>query len=124
MFLTAIRRFARFVLFIAGFTVAVSLLIGTLLGASPQRALTLGFYAVGCFLMVAGFFVGNRGPARVKSESLASPVSPFAMFGARQLRWATLREQEETIHNSAFFISLGLVLVVVGLLVDSRHSLF
>jgi hypothetical protein len=125
MLITALRRFARLVLSIGLVTALGSLLIGVLVGASADRALTLGFYGVGCFFMVAGFFVGNRGPARTKPESLTSPVSPFAMFGGgRHLRWATRDEQEETIHNSAFFISLGFVLVVVGLLLDSRHSLF
>lgn len=124
MFLAALRRLARLVLLAAVVTVAGSLMLGALFGASPLRAVTLGFYGVGCFLMVGGFFVGNRGPARVKSESLASPMSPFALFGARQLRWATLREQEETINNSAVLIGLGFILVVVGLLVDTRHPLF
>jgi len=120
----ALRRLARLVVFIAAATAAGSLLLGLLFGASPLRALTLGFYGVGCFLMLGGFFVGNRGPVRVKSESLGSPISPFALFGARQMRWATLGEQDETINNSAVWIGLGFILVVIGLLVDTRHPLF
>ena len=124
MLFAALRRLALLILLTAAGTAAVSLLLGALLGASLDRALALGFYAVGCFLMVAGFFVGNRGPARVKSESPASGILPFPLFGGeRRLRWATLGEQNETINNSAVFISLGAVLVVVGILVDTRHSL-
>ena len=44
--------------------------------------------------------------------------------GGRDLRWATLGEQNETINNSAVFIALGLVLVAIGILIDSRHALF
>jgi hypothetical protein len=44
--------------------------------------------------------------------------------GGRDLRWATLTEQNETINHSAVYIALGLVLVAVGILFDSRHSLF
>jgi hypothetical protein len=44
-------------------------------------------------------------------------------MGSRRLRWATADEQNETINNSAVFIVLGLVLVFIGVLVDSRHSL-
>jgi hypothetical protein len=40
------------------------------------------------------------------------------------LRWATLGEQNETINNSAVFISLGLILVALGAVIDTRHSLF
>ena len=44
-------------------------------------------------------------------------------MGGRRLRWATAEEQNETISNSAIFIVLGLILVLIGVLVDSRHSL-
>ena len=123
MLLAAIRRFTLLVLLATGLTAVMSLLIGLLVGGSLDRSLALGFYFMGCFLLVVGFFVGNRGPARVKSES-AGPLMPFAMFGSRQLRWATPGEQNETIMSSAVFISLGVILIVIGTLIDSRHSLF
>jgi uncharacterized membrane protein len=40
------------------------------------------------------------------------------------MRWATLSEQEDAINNSAVFVILGFVLVFIGALIDSRHSLF
>jgi hypothetical protein len=102
-------------------TAAGSLALGALLGASVHRSLTLGFYLVGCGFMVAGFFMGNRGPARVKSEGERPAVTPFGMFsGDRRLRWATLGEQEEAINSSAVLVGLGVVLVVIGVLVDGR----
>jgi hypothetical protein len=124
MLLAALRRLAFLVLLSTGLTAAVSLLLGGLLGASPDRALALGFYLTGCFLLVTGFFVGNRGPARVKSESAGPAMLPFGMFGDRRLRWATLGEQYEAITSSAVFITLGVILVVIGTLVDARQSLF
>jgi hypothetical protein len=124
MLVAALRRLLLVILLTAGATAAGSLLLGAALGASLERSLALGFYAVGSFLMVAGFFVGNRGPARVKSETAGSSLMPFAFFGQRRLRWATLSEQNETINNSAVFITLGVILVVIGVLVDTRHSLF
>jgi hypothetical protein len=48
----------------------------------------------------------------------------FPFMGGRRLRWATLSEQDESINNSAVFVMLGFVLVVIGVLLDSRHSLF
>jgi 4-amino-4-deoxy-L-arabinose transferase-like glycosyltransferase len=121
----ALRRLAIAVLLCVGVTAAASALIGLLIGASIDRSLVLGFYLMGCFLMVAGFFAGNRGPTRVKSESPAASAMPFGVFsGARRLRWATLGEQDEAINNSAVFVGLGIVLVVVGVLLDGRHSIF
>jgi hypothetical protein len=121
--LAALRRFTLLVLGCVGVTVAGSLLFGLLAGASLERALSLGFYFVGSFLLVCGFFVGNRGPTRVDSESPAPMVLPMVNLAGRRLRWATGREQNETISSSAVFICLGLVLVVIGILVDSRRSL-
>ena len=125
MLVAALRRLAFVTVLAVGVTVVLSLILGLLAGSSVNRSLTLGFYLVGCFLLVVGFFVGNRGPARVKGEDTVGPtVLPIPGAGARRLRWATLSEQNETIGNSAIFISLGLILIVLGAAIDTRHSLF
>jgi hypothetical protein len=121
--LAAIRRLVVLVVACSALTVVVSVPLGLLAGATLDRAVSLGFYGLGCFLMVSGFFVGNRGPARVKSETAGSTMLPIPGFGNRRLRWATLDEQNETINNSAVFIILGLILVLIGVVVDSHHSL-
>jgi sugar phosphate permease len=100
----------------------VSLVVGLVLGARVWRALALGFYLSGCFLILAGFFVANRGPARVRGD--ADGVGGlFAFFGDRRVRWATLSEQNETINSSAVFVTLGFVLVAVGFAFDAKHTL-
>jgi hypothetical protein len=125
MLRAALRRLALAVALSVGVTAAGSAVVGALVGSSIDRALVLGFYLMGCLLMVAGFFLGNRGPARVSSESPRPMATPFGIFsGDRKLRWATLGEQEETINSSALLIGLGVVLVAVGVLLDSRHSFF
>jgi hypothetical protein len=121
--LAALRRLAVLVVLCSAVTVVGSVALGLLAGASLDRAISLGFYGLGCFLMVSGFFVGNRGPARVKSETAGWTMLPIPGIGSRRLRWATPDEQNETINNSAVFIVLGVILVVIGVLVDSRHSL-
>src|SRR5439155_14624946 len=55
--LAALRRLVLLVGGAAGLTAVVSLLIGLLIGASLERSLTIGFYLVGCFLLVTAFFV-------------------------------------------------------------------
>ena len=122
--LAALRRLVLLMLGTVALTVALSLFFGLLAGGSVTRALVLGFYLTGCFLLICGFFVGNRGPTRVKSEEAGPVVVPFMGIGSRRLRWASLREQNETINNSAVFISLGFVLVLLGIVLDSRQSLF
>jgi hypothetical protein len=121
--LTAVRRLAVLIVLGSLAVAFISIPLGFLAGASVLRSLTLGFYLGGSFLMIIGFFAGNRGPARVKSEAPGAAVFPFAISG-RTLRWATFGEQNETINNSAIFVSLGLILVVIGLLIDPQHALF
>jgi len=120
----ALRRLAVAILLCVGVTVVGSLVIGALAGASLERSLVLGFYLMGCLLMLGGFFVGNRGPARIKSEEAGPAMTPFGVFGDRRLRWATLGEQDETINSSALLVGLGLVLVAIGVLLDGRHQFF
>jgi hypothetical protein len=125
MLVAALRRLVFVTVLAVGVTVIMSLILGLLVGSSVNRALTLGFYLGGSFLLVVGFFVGNRGPARVKGEdTVGATVLPIPGAGTRRLRWATLTEQYETINNSAIFIVLGLVLIVLGAAIDTRHSLF
>jgi hypothetical protein len=121
--LAALRRLTVIVAAASGLTVVASVLLGLLVGASLDRSVALGFYGLGCFLMISGFFVGNRGPARLKSESPEPSMMPLPGFGGRRLRWATLEEQNETINNSAVFVLVGLILVLIGVAVDSHHSL-
>jgi hypothetical protein len=124
MILAALRRLLLLALGTIALTAAVSLLFGLLAGGSLNRSLVLGFYLTGSFLLVCGFFVGNRGPTRVKSETAGAVVIPLVGVGSRSLRWASLREQNETINNSAVFVCLGLILVAVGIALDAQHSLF
>jgi hypothetical protein len=121
--LSALRRLAVLVVLGSVLIALVSLPLGLLAGSSSLRALTLGFYLAGCFLMVVGFFTGNRGPARVKSESAGAAILPFT-FSGRRLRWASFGEQNETINKSAIFVTLGLLFVLIGLLIDPNHALF
>lgn len=104
---------------IGGLTVVGSLLLGLLLGSSVQRSLAVGFYLVGSFLLVAGFFFGNRGPVRGDADS-----GGLLRLGSRRLRWATRDETEEAINQSAVWVAIGFVLIVLGIASDNRHALF
>ena len=123
----AARRFALLLVGVAVGTAAVSLAVGLLAGSTVQRSVSLGYYLVGSFLLVAGFFIGNRGPARPKGrddEDGAMGGMFGVPIGGRRLRWATAEERDEAMANSAVFVVLGFVLILLGVLVDDRARLF
>ena len=109
----------RFVLLLAGISAGIaasSAGVGALVGASLNRSVATGFEAFGALLLVLGFFVGNRGPVRPKGDAML-------LFGPRFVRWATPEEQRATIPESAIFIVLGLVVILIGLVIDSRYRI-
>jgi hypothetical protein len=114
----AARRFTTLLLGVVGVTLAGSLVLGLALGASTGRAVSIGLYLVGSFFVVAGFVLGNRGPARMKPDD-----EGLREAGRRRMRWATRDERLAAINESAIFVTLGFVLIVLGVLVDARVRL-
>jgi Ca2+/Na+ antiporter len=123
MLAAALRRFAGLLLVIAAGTAACSLAIGLAAGSSPVRSLSIGFYLIGSFLLISGFFVGNRGPVRPQGND---PGIPFfgPLMRHRMLRWATVEEREESLSLSVVFVVLGVVLILFGVLTDTRYKLY
>jgi hypothetical protein len=123
MWVPALRRFVQLFLVIGAGTVAVSIALGFLLGSTLERSISLGFYLVGCFLLLGAFFYGIRGPLRPSSPDEQDP-GVFTGIGSRRIRWATKEEQAESINTSAVFLTLGLVMLILGVVSDSSHALF
>jgi hypothetical protein len=115
----ALRRLVLLVLGSALGIGLISAILGLILGSSLSRSVSLGYYLSGSFLMIAGFFIGNRGPLRSKRES----ESGGFLFGSRVVRTATIEERQETINTSAVFVALGLVLILLGVFADDRYRL-
>jgi hypothetical protein len=113
----AARRFGIVFSALAGGSAAFALLLGLALGSSVSRSLSLGWYIVGCVLLVSGFFVGNRGPSRPEGEGW----SPFSL--RRWVRWATPDEQRESLSLSAVLVVLGFLLIALGVLADTRYTI-
>jgi hypothetical protein len=118
MWLAAARRFTVLIVGLSVGVTVLSLAIGALAGSSVARSVSLGFDVVGAFTLLIGFFAGNRGPVRFNTESAS------AIFGQRLVRWATPSEREETLNLSAILVTVGFVLIVIGLALDPRYSLF
>jgi uncharacterized membrane protein HdeD (DUF308 family) len=91
-------RFLRLFGAVAVVTAGISLLLGLLVRAAPLRSLSVGFYAVGAFLVLAGFahFTGRR----------RAPT-----------------EHRDSLVSSMLFVVLGLILVALGTMLDPRYPL-
>ena len=120
MIRAALRRLLVLALGAAAVSGAFALVVGLAFGAAPDRSVSLAWYGVGAFLLIGGFLVGNRGPARPAGGEGWMPFS----FRSRMLRWATPSEQDESINLSAVLVALGFVLILLGIGVDSRYRLF
>ena len=115
------RGARRFALLLGGdraATVLVSLLLGLLLGAASNRAISVGFYLVGCFLLIR---LLRRQPRAVRGSRATAPCPSF---GQRCVRWATPAERDEALNDSVIFVTLGFALILLGAAVDDRHRLF
>ena len=113
-----LRRFAFILAGLSAFTLVLTLSFTLLGGGNVDRTVSIGFDLVGVFFLVAGFFVGNRGPVRLKGQA------SVPLFGERRMRWATLGERNEAISDSAIFIAVGVVMIIIGVAIDSRYRLF
>jgi hypothetical protein len=118
--LGGIRRLLFLIGLVAGGTLAISLLLALLAGTSVRRSAAVGFYLVGSMILLAGFFVGNRGVLR--SEGDSERPSMFG-FGRKRVRSATGDEQRESLRVSAIVIGLGIALLILGTLADNENSL-
>ena len=120
LFVTAVRRFLLVSLGVAAATALVAAGVGALAGSAIDRSVSLGLYIIGSLLLVGGFFMGNRGPFRPRSDE----PTHLPLFGPRRVRRATPAEREEAINTSAVFVSVGFVLILLGIAADSRFDLF
>jgi hypothetical protein len=123
--LAALRRLVLLLTATAAGVGLVGLLIGLAAGSSVQRGLSVAYYIVGAFLIVLGFFAGNRGPLRPK---LADEEPIAALFGTglalRRARRATLGEQWDSIATATIFLGVGAWLIILGVLADASVDLF
>lgn len=119
MLVGALRRFLVLLGVACGVTVTVSALLALAADAALLRAVSLGLYLMGSFLLIAGFFVGNRTALRAD----ANPEDGARGVFNRRIRTATGQERSEAIATSGLLIALGVALLVFGVLADSRHDL-
>ena len=130
--LAVLRRLAflrRLVVLLASTAVGLGVLaalIGLASGASLERSLSVTYYLVGSFLLVLGFFAGNRGPLRTRIADEEEPIA--GMFGTglavRGARRATRDEYQDAVATAAIFLSVGAWLILLGVVADPSVKLF
>jgi hypothetical protein len=118
------RILAVLALTVAG-TAAISAALGALSGKSVEHALAVGYYVVGAAVLVGSFAFGSRGPwrAAVADEKEGAPF-PFRPRPRRRRRKATPEERTEATRTSVALFLLGLVLIVLGTVVDPSRRAF
>lgn len=97
----------------------VTVPVGLFTSVAVDRAVSLGFYAVGSFLVVVGLLSGSRGPLRSDGDTHVPSLG-----GPRRLRRATRDELYEAINGAAVVILVGFLLLAFGVVFDSRYRLF
>ena len=115
MWLAALRRFGLLLVAVGGSAALLGLILGALAAASIERAMAISFYIFGVTLLIVAFVSASRGPVRPRGAG-------HQLRYAQAVRWASRTELEETINLSAVLTALGLVLIVIGIAIDSRHG--
>jgi hypothetical protein len=116
----ALRRFATLVAAAGVAAALLGLLVAALPGESFRRGLAIGFYVSGVGLCALAFLLATRPPVRSKGEGGFLGIGRWTGGG---VRFATRAERDESINLPAIFVSIGVLLIVAGALVDSRHGL-
>ena len=120
MLVQAARRLALIFAAVLGSTVAVSVLLGLVAGKSLDRSVSIGLYVAGAVALLGCFVMGARGPLRGAGASGESTP----LLGAKKVRRATSDERTEATRTALLLFALGLVLVVIGSVIDPAHKAF
>ena len=101
-------------------TILMSASFGLLVDASIPRSIAVGFYLVGCFVLLGAFFFGNRGPVRPLEMKTQAACSASARAGCAG-RPGRARGGDQ---GASGLLPLGVVLILLGIAWDTKHSLF
>ena len=120
MVVAALRRFLLLLAAVVSATLVGSGLLALAAGSELRRSLTVGFYLAGSFLLITGFFLGNRG--RLRADR-APDDAGVPLLRPRRVRAASEEEERESVATSAVVIALGVALLLVAVVVDAQHEL-
>lgn len=122
--LEGLARFFGFVAVTGTVACLGGLLVGALLHEGARRGIAIGLYLTGSFFAGCGVLMATRPPVRSRSTTggLGGAMSSLGgLFSPGGVRFATRDEHHEAMNVPAVFISVGVILVVIGAFVDVRH---
>jgi hypothetical protein len=108
---------------LAGVVCVVGAFIAWLAHIEVRRGMSVGLYAVGALITVVGVLHGLRPPVRVDREQGRLGLFGMVLTGG-QVRRATLEERDDALASSGLFVALGVLLLVLGGLLDPVHKVF
>lgn len=120
MLLAAARRITVICVPVVGGTVVLSALLGLAAGAGIERSVSVGLYLLGALLLGCCFIFGVRGPLRGVSEK----GETVPLLGARRMRRATGDERHEATHVALLLFVAGILVIVLGSMIDPTHRAF
>ncbi len=112
-------RFARTLATVLGATAVVSGLLGLADGEALRRSVSVGLYIVGSVLVLGALLVSSRPPVKAAGKGRPGLFSA----AADTVRFATAEERRDSIGVAWVLLATGIMVVVVGLLVDGRRPL-
>jgi hypothetical protein len=118
-----LRRLAQFAAGTTVFVAVCSVVVGLLFGADLRRSIALGLYGVGSLFVIVGVFYGIRPPVRTTGGGGSPGIFGSLAAGGGIARWADRDDIEESLGLSAVFVSIGLLLIVIGVAIDPRSRL-
>jgi hypothetical protein len=118
-----LRRLAQFAAGTAVLVTVCSVAVGLVLGADLRRSISLGLYGVGSLFVIVGVFYGIRPPVRTTGGGGSPGIFGSLAAGGGIARWADREDIEESLGLSAVFVSIGLLLIVIGVAIDPRSRL-
>jgi hypothetical protein len=129
--LAGLRRFSLLATAMVIFTAVASLALGALTGTGARRSVSLGMYVAGTVCILLGLFQAVRPPTRHQQRPDDAVDRPTAFGGliggaARHggpVRWATPEEVGESYATAGLLVTLGMLLIAAGTIVDGRRAL-
>jgi hypothetical protein len=110
----AARRFGAVVAAAGCGAALLGLLIAAAAHEPVRRGLAIGFYAAGAGLLGLGVLLGVSPPVRRRDGDAVG----FGRWVGRGVRWASRSEHDEAINFPALLLTVGLLLIVLGIAVD------
>jgi hypothetical protein len=120
LLLAAARRIALVCVPVLGGTVLLSALFGLAVGAGIEHSISVGLYLLGTVLLGGCFVFGVRGPLRGVSQT----GETVSIIGARSTRRASSDERQEATHISLLLFVAGILVIVLGSMIDPTHRSF